>query len=423
MPPLFSATLLLSLNLGLIWLLMAAPLGRRRIELRRSIAIAPERLWQAVKPGGEATGWNPAILWVEADKTQTGCIEVAYTHPDRHGDPIRRIFRIDDRLDPDHGCYESRARVLEDSALDVSFWRNFEEHRSVSATPGGATVTFAETDTYRGLALYLFRYFMIRRTLQSLTGWLEGGHKKSGLAIEHPLVQVCLAVLSTLLLWPFFGLSAAGLTISTMLTVVIVLHEMGHLLAYRAFGHQGARIIFVPLLGGLAIGGRPYNSRFEVATCALMGPGMSAFLVPVLVSAYELAASNFLPALVRDFALLFLLILGAFNLLNLLPMYRFDGGQVLRQIFTSRRLLVAGSFGVTLLQLWVGYSIGMSATALIAALAVFTLVSLMGFSAVKPRRSLDPMHPGERLMAGLGLYAALFIHAYAVVFACDHLFG
>lgn len=423
MSPLVSATLLLSLNLGLLWLLMAAPLGRRRIELRRTVAIAPERLWQAVQPSGEATGWNPAILAVEADKAHPGFIEVAYTHPDRHGDPIRRIFRIDDHLNPAEGRYESHARVVEDSAMDLSFWRNFESYRSVSAVPGGAMVTFAETDTYRGLALYLFRYFMIRRTLQSLTGWLEGGRDRSGMAIEHPLFQVCLAVLSTLLLWPFFGLNAAGLTISVMLTVVIVLHEMGHLVAYRAFGHESARIIFVPLLGGLAIGGRPYNSRFEVATCALMGPGISAFLVPVLVSACEFAAANVLPAPVRDFALLFLLILGAFNLLNLLPMYRFDGGQVLRQIFTSRRLLVAGSFGVTLLLLWVGYRIGMSSTALIAALAVFTLVSLMGFSTIKPRRSLDPMHPGERLMAGLGLYAALFIHAYAVVFACDHLFG
>jgi hypothetical protein len=33
------------------------------------------------------------------------------------------------------------------------------------------------------------------------------------------------------------------------------------------------------------------------------------------------------------------------------------------------------------------------------------------------------MHPGERLMAGLGLYAAVAIHSYGLVYACDRLFG
>ena len=33
-------------------------------------------------------------------------------------------------------------------------------------------------------------------------------------------------------------------------------------------GHRKVRMIFVPLLGGIAIGGRPYDSRFEVAFVA-----------------------------------------------------------------------------------------------------------------------------------------------------------
>ena len=118
----------------------------------------------------------------------------------------------------------------------------------------------------------------------------------------------------------------------------------------------------------------------------------------------------------------FLLILGAFNLLNLLPMYRFDGGQVLRQIFPSRPMLVAGSFGVTLIILGIGWAIGLPTMAIIAGLAVFILMSLISVGRVKPREALVPMSGGERLLAGFGLYSALASHGYAILFACANLF-
>ncbi len=413
---------LLTINLGLVWLMMAAPVGRRTITLRRNIKTCPERLWTAVHPGGEETDWNPAIL-SSTRKGRADRIEVAYRHSDRHGEPIRRVLAVEDREDPDHHHYESRLRVVDDSALDIAFWRDFEESRTVSATSGGASLTVAQTDTYKGFAVYLFRYLMLRRELSSLTAWLKGDAPTRGGLLEHPLTQVLLAVISTLALWPFFGFSAAGLTISVTLTVVIVLHELGHMAAYRAFGHERVRMIFVPLLGGIAVGSRPYASRFELACCALMGTGMSAFLVPVAIAVHELAAGGGMPHMLKSPTLVFLLILGAFNLLNLLPMYRFDGGQVLRQIFPGRRMLLVGSFAITLLMLWVGWRIGLSPLALMAALSVFLLMSLMGISTVKPRESLEPMQGGERLMAGLGLYAAVAIHAHGLVYACDRLFN
>eukprot|EP01035_Chromulina_nebulosa_P052501 gene52501-71609_t len=161
------------------------------------------------------------------------------------------------------------------------------------------------------------------------------------------------------MLWPFFGLDLEGLMISSFLTLVIVLHELGHLVAYRAFGHARPRMIFVPLLGGIAIGGRPYHSRFEVATCALMGPGVSAFLVPILVALQNTAAKAPWAQDTSGPLLVFLLILGAFNLLNLLPMYRFDGGQILRQVFDSQRLLALGSFGIAAAIAATGWHIGL----------------------------------------------------------------
>nr|WP_316654259.1 hypothetical protein [uncultured Gellertiella sp.] len=415
------ACFLLVVNVGLLWLLMAAPLGCRTITFRRQFPLDPETLWQAVHPLGSLSGWNPSVLSSEPVGDDRREIRQSFRYPDRRGKPIVRMLALEEG-EPAAPNRRFHTRIVDDSALDHSYWASFSETRAVASLPDGAELTVEVTDRYRGLAMFLFRYFALRRELGQLRQWVETGKAKAGGLIEHPLTQIASAIASTLILWPFFGLTRMGLLMSTLLTVVIVLHEFGHMLAYRAFGHRSARMIFVPLLGGLAIGGRPYNSLFEVATCALMGPGMSAFLVPITIAVFGLARAGDLPRILVEPSILLLLILGAFNLLNLLPIYRFDGGQVLRQVFPSRRMLTVGSFGVTVLILGIGWRIGLPAPALEAGLAVFTLMSLMGRARVKPREALVPMSSPERLMAGFGLYAAIAIHGYAIVYACDQLF-
>ena len=141
--------------------------------------------------------------------------------------------------------------------------------------------------------------------------------------------------LSALILWPLFGLTRRGLGAGRVLTAVVALHELGHMAAFRVMGHRKVRMIFIPLLGGIAIGGRPYDSRFEVAFVALMGAGFSAFLVPIAIASSDLARPTGYPlaagvlATLAGFAALF-------NIANLVPVWKFDGGQVLRQIFPSR---------------------------------------------------------------------------------------
>lgn len=409
-----SVILLLVINLGLIWLLIAAPVGRRTLHLTRVFKATPSRMVALVSPLGAEADWHPSVL--SSERMSYGRVRQTFSYPDRRGDPITRTLMVNEATDAEGVACETR--VVEDSALDASFWRDYVERRFLRAVPGGTAMTVEQTDRYRGIAFLLFRYIQLRREMKALDRWLATGKGDVRGVLEHPLMQVGLAVLSTLLLWPFFGLTARGLLLSTLLTVVIVLHELGHMAAYRAFGHQRTRMIFVPLLGGIAVGGRPYNSHFEVAVCALMGAGMSAFLVPPLITLHDV--SNDLASVVL---LVFLLILGAFNLLNLLPMHRFDGGQVLRQVFASRLGLLVASFLVTLAILWVGWRIGLPAQLLIAGLAIFTVLSLIGAGGVKPRRSLDPMTAPQRLLAGFGLYAAIVMHGYAIVYACDRLFG
>jgi Zn-dependent protease len=412
------AIALLVINVGLLWLLLAVPLGLRTVRVRGSFRASREKVWNAIFPLGASADWHHSVLTSQVMPDAPNRVQQTYTHLDRHGQPIVRLLEIIETV-PDT---EYDARVLDDSALDAVFWKDFLERRRLVEDGDMVHLTIEQTDRYRGLAFLIFRFFALRREVKALQQWLETGQSKPARVVfEHPLVQCGLALLSTLLLWPFFGLTRGGLLLSALLTLVIVLHELGHMAAYRAFGHKRVRMIFVPLLGGVAIGGRPYNSLFEVATCALMGAGMSAFLIPFAIILYEAAGNEVFGS--GTAVLIFLLILGAFNLLNLLPMNRFDGGQVLRQVFHSQVSRVAGSFFITLIIAGVGWRIGLSTPALLAGLAVFALLSMMGTSGVKPRHRLDEMTGGQRVLSGLGLYSAVALHGYAIVYATDRLFS
>ena len=283
------AIALLVLNVGLLWLLLAVPLGLRTVRVRRSFHASRAKIWSAVFPLGASADWHHSVLASRIVPDAPNRVQQGYAHLDRHGQPIVRLLEINETVPGS----EYDARVLDDSALDAVFWKDFREHRRLVEDGGVVHLTIEQTDRYRGMAFLLFRFFALRREMNALQQWLETGQSKPArVPFEHPLVQSGLALLSTLLLWPFFGLTRNGLLLSSLLTLVIVLHELGHMAAYRAFGHKTVRMIFVPLLGGVAIGGRPYNSLFEVATCALMGAGMSAFLIPIAIVLHEVAGDD-----------------------------------------------------------------------------------------------------------------------------------
>jgi Zn-dependent protease len=331
----------------------------------------------------------------------------------RDGRPIERKARFED---VGEGSRFSMT-VIEDTALDPSFWANYRE--TVELVPeGDATrVTLTQTDRYRGVAFLVFRFFAMRRELRKLDVWAATGTYRKGGWFEHPLSQIGFAVLSALILWPFFGLNIGGLALAAILTSVVALHELGHMAAFRLTGHRRARMIFIPLLGGIAIGGRPYDSRFEVAFVALMGAGFSAFLVPVLI-----AASGFADGEGHRLAAMLLASLAGcaslFNIANLVPVWKFDGGQVLRQICPGPIALALASFSLLSALLAVGWFAGFSQGFLLVAGAVFAILSLLTVgSAVKPRHELKPIRTFDRFAMAGALLAVFAIHGYGLLWA------
>lgn len=130
---------------------------------------------------------------------------------------------------------------------------------------------------------------------------------------------------------PEFGLWALAMTLS------ILLHEYGHILAGWAFGGKGE--VLLHGMGGLAIHEGVSFSRWQHILVALAGPGIQLLLFAALY--FGLPA----PDRIKDRSAL-----GLFHeqmlrmnilwpLLNLLPIWPLDGGQVTRQLclFGSRQ--------------------------------------------------------------------------------------
>ena len=219
------------------------------------------------------------------------------------------------------------------------------------------------------------------------------------------------------MLWPLFGLNAGGLALAVVLTTVVALHELGHMAAFRLMGHRKVRMIFIPLLGGIAIGGRPYDSRFEVAFVALMGAGFSAFLVPIAIAASDwpagagwALAAALLAALAGCAAL--------FNIANLVPVWKFDGGQVLRQICPGPVAAGAGVVPAALGFLALGQLAGMPVWLSVCAGAVFAHPQPdHGGGGVKPRHELKPISAIDRFAIAAALLASFAIHGCGVMWA------
>lgn len=407
--PWVTTTLLIGINLGLIWLLMAAPAGKRTVTSSRRIKASPAHIWSALFPFGSNALWDGSYISIHRNGDCTADVEIAWDG--RDGKPIRRSIEVSKVVSE----RSFNLRVTNDTSLHNSFWDNHSQSVTLVPEGGSTIVTISETDHYRGFAFPLFRHFKNRRHLHALAGWAEtGSYKKSGWFETFP-AQVAMASLSILLLWPFFGLTTIGLLMSTVLTTVVVAHEAGHMFAFRAMGHKSARMIILPFLGGVALGGRPYNSHFEVGFSALMGAGMSVFPVVVAILMFgPLKAGGF--DIAATIAGAFGTIGAIFNLGNLVPVWKFDGGQVIRQVFRTRTGQGIASFLLLGGLLLAGSNAGFSAQALLVIGAVFALLSVLtAGSGVKPKFALVPMTPAERVLVFCGLIAAFTVHAFGAV--------
>lgn len=408
-----AVTGLLIFTLAIIWLVMSAPIGHRTVSRRVVAAVPAQRLWSALHPFGEAFAWNEAASSVIRTGPESGRIITSYLG--RDGQPVERDFVIEEEVPGERFTL----RFTNDTSLAQSFWENHHMTVAVRAAGEGcAEAVIAERDRYRGVAFLLFRFFALRRMAIKLKRWAETGTYTPGGIFEQPVTQFGMAGLSAMLLWPFFGLHAQGLFLSATLTAVVGFHELGHMAAFRLMGHRTTRMIFIPLLGGIAVGGRPYDRHFEIGFSALMGAGFSAFAVAFLVW-WNMATSAGADGLFDEV----IVIAALFNLGNLMPVWKFDGGQVVRQIFRSQAGQAAAASAMLAILVATGVAVGFSTNVMILCGVVLAVLSLITTdSGVRPKTALTPMTGLERIALGAALASVTAIHAFAVIWGVRVIF-
>ncbi len=133
------------------------------------------------------------------------------------------------------------------------------------------------------------------------------------------------------------------------LALIVLIHELGHYFAMKIFNYEDLSIFFIPLLGAVAGGSKEKISQKEKAIVLLAGP------VPGIVIGIVLffIASHFNHYSTLRLSYAFVLL----NVLNLLPIYPLDGGQLLKTLFLGSRQIVTTIFIVASVVLLITYAI------------------------------------------------------------------
>jgi Zn-dependent protease len=137
-----------------------------------------------------------------------------------------------------------------------------------------------------------------------------------------------------------------------VLTAVVIFHELGHFYAMKIYKYQDLGIFFIPLMGAYASGKKQEVSQTQSAVILLAGP-VPGIILGLLF--HFIAAQQDIYFLEKVAWILIFL-----NLLNLLPVYPLDGGQLLHRLFLDDynilgKIFVIASAG---LMSWIAISSG-----------------------------------------------------------------
>jgi Zn-dependent protease len=138
----------------------------------------------------------------------------------------------------------------------------------------------------------------------------------------------------------FFSANWAWLLI---LTAIVIFHELGHFLAMKVFHYKELGIFFIPLLGAYASGTKREVSQKQSAIILLAGP-LPGIIVGVLL--YIVTKNRITEIAYEDYRLLgkTAVLLIFLNVLNLLPIYPLDGGQLLNRLFLDESKIIGKVF-------------------------------------------------------------------------------
>ncbi len=126
-----------------------------------------------------------------------------------------------------------------------------------------------------------------------------------------------------------------------MITAIVMFHELGHFFAMKFFRYKDLGIFFIPLLGAYVSGTKREVSQKESAIILLAGPLPGIILGIIMYLLYETNPLLDIAGISYYTISVSLVIL---NLINLIPVYPLDGGQLLNRVFLDEESWISKGF-------------------------------------------------------------------------------
>lgn len=126
-----------------------------------------------------------------------------------------------------------------------------------------------------------------------------------------------------------------------IITAIVVFHELGHFLAMKFYRYNELGIFFIPLLGAYVSGSKREVSQKQSAVILLAGP-LPGIIIGVIFYLMDRNGEGYYPFDVSLTRIALLLII--LNLVNLLPVYPLDGGQLLNRVFLDEESWIGKLF-------------------------------------------------------------------------------
>jgi Zn-dependent protease len=221
----------------------------------------------------------------------------------------------------------------------------------------------------------------------------------------HQLISATVALVTGLVTLLTFAW-VVGLGPALLIVFALLIHEFGHLLAYRLMGQPWGKLMFLPFLGAVAIPRLAFESQGQAVFAALMGPGLSTLLALACWFPVFWLPIVSLPEMAWLFMILGL-ITAALNLFNLLPVEPLDGGIALRSVLAKLLgdkarfgLLAVGMFIIV-----VGYGLMQPILMLFGGLAVIANIRTRKIDV-----GLTPLSTLETCIATFSFVAIASVH-------------
>jgi len=128
---------------------------------------------------------------------------------------------------------------------------------------------------------------------------------------------------------------ALSLELLPILVVVLIVHELGHVVGMYLFGYKDVQVLFLPF-GAATLGTQTNASVLQKVIVYLLGPAPG-----IIIGTICMVCDSFLRMEILKQTGLFLLIL---NYLNLLPILPLDGGRVFELTLFSRAHFLKSGF-------------------------------------------------------------------------------